>query len=161
VLYTGRDYVAITGKHRIHIPQDSIHALFEKFEAARFFATFDNYSGGGTDGPTYIVRVSFDDRRKVVRDYQGRMSNMPDELTELERAIDAAAGMQVWVRGQGDTVAALTAEHWDFDANSDENSKILKAAKLRGDTALVNKLTENGQDHITPEDRMFMTPKMP
>ena len=61
VLYTGRDYVAITGKHRIHIPQDSIHALFEKFEAARFFATFDNYSGGGTDGPTYIVRVSFDD----------------------------------------------------------------------------------------------------
>jgi hypothetical protein len=163
VFYTGDMYVAVPGRHKTHIPVSSVRTLFEKFEAARFFATFDQYLGGGTDGPTYTVTIAFDDQRKVLEDYGGRSrwGHMPPEITELEHAIDAAANVQIWVKGEGDVVTALTAEHWDFDANSDENSKMLKAAKLRGDTALVNKLTENGQDHITPEDRMFMTPKMP
>lgn len=141
VFYTGDMYVAVPGRHEMHIPPTSVRRLFEKFEAARFFATFDQYLSMATDLPTYTMTIVFDGHSKAVLDYGGRSrwGHMPPEITDLEDAIDDVTNMRLWVHGHGDVGAALEAEHWDFHAASPENDKIIVAARMRGDKALLRK----------------------
>lgn len=158
VIYTGDMYVAVPGRHKSHVPAASVHALFKKFEAARFFATFDQYLGGPTDIPTYTVTIAFDGHRKVVEDYggQSRWGHMPPEIGELENAIDDVTNMRLWVDGQGDVAAALEAEHWDFHAASPENDKIIEAARMHDDKALLRKFAGPEGPPLTPEQLMRM-----
>lgn len=99
VRYHGLDFVAITGQHEAHIPADNVRALWDAFVKADFFWTFDEYRAGVTDLPTYRVSISFDDKSKTVVDYDGREIGMPNQVSELENAIDVTANTKKWVEG--------------------------------------------------------------
>lgn len=158
--YTGRMFVAVFGRHTMHISPASVRMLFEKFKAARFFAMSDEYRYAITDNPTYTMTIAFDGHHKAVEDYAGRRAHMPPEITELEHAIDDATNMQLWVHGKGNVAAALEAEHWDFHAASSENYKIISAAKERGDWGLVKKMVAAETVPASPE-KSFISPRSP
>lgn len=100
VLYTGNAFVAMTGRQQAKIPQAAVRRLFEKFRAADFFWSFDRYQARVTDLPTARTKIEFDDRQKELIDYGGRMVGMPQEFTDLELAIDEAAGTARWIKPQ-------------------------------------------------------------
>ncbi len=144
VRYEGTNFVAVVGKHQAHIPADRVRALYDAFVKADFFWTFDEYRARITDLPTYQVSISFDGRTKSVFDYAGQAVGMPKEISELENAIDAAAGTKKWVQGDENTFASLEAEHWDFRATDDEHLALIDSAAKRGDVVLVRRLLTAG-----------------
>lgn len=154
--FTGRDYVAVFGKHRSHISALAVGNLIQRFEEIEFFSTLDSY-GGQLDASITTISISFDDHYKSVR-YIGNASNMPQGIIELERDIDAAANARLWVKGQGDVFAALQAENWNFHATSDENAKMTEAAQERGDTELVRRLAHT---ETAPREPTLISPKFP
>ena len=100
VRYQGHLYVAKKGAHKAQISQDSVRSLFQKFVAADFFWTLDEYTAWITDQPTYVLKLSFDGHTKTVIDYAGRAACMPGEITDLEQAVDTAAQTSKWVKGK-------------------------------------------------------------
>ena len=98
VIYTGNASVAVTGKQQTTVSQAAVHRLFEKFRAAEYFWSLDNYSARVTDLPTAQTRIEFDGQQKEIVDYGGRMVGMPKELADLESAIDEAAGTERWIK---------------------------------------------------------------
>ena len=101
VVFLGGKYTGRPGLHESRIPPSAVHALFEKFRAASFFALNDDYSADITDHPSYTVVLAYDGRRKMVTDYVGRLAGMPLVVTELEGAIDEAANTPQWVGDLG------------------------------------------------------------
>lgn len=99
VEFNGNQYVAQPGHHEAQIPAAAVRALVAKFRAADFFALKDNYHGDVTDWPSVGVSIRFDGREKSVGDYAGHMAGMPDAVSDLEHAIDEAAGTERWIKG--------------------------------------------------------------
>src|SRR5262249_8922020 len=81
---------------------------------------------------------------KQVRDYAGRMIGMPNEIAQLESAVDAAAGTDKWVEGTPDNFATLKEEHWDFRATDDDHLALLDTAVPRRGSVLLTKLIGAG-----------------
>ena len=98
VNYLGERFVAVTGGRTAHIDRKVVRALYRAFARADFFWTFDEYRGPVTDFPTFEVTLCFDGRSKRVVDYAGKSIGMPNEIAELEHAIDAAAGTEKWIK---------------------------------------------------------------
>lgn len=99
VEFNGRQYVAQSGHHEAQISPDAVRTLFEKFRAADFFSLKDGYRGDITDHPSYSVTLRYDGREKSVADYAGDMVGMPKVVSELEDAVDEAAGTERWIKG--------------------------------------------------------------
>lgn len=114
VLYDGEYYVAFQGRHRGLVPRENVIELVELFQQADYYSLRDEYSATVTDNPTKITSIEIDGRQKQVIDYVGLEVGMPIAVTELEDAIDRLSGSLRWTRGNGDTLAALESEHWDF-----------------------------------------------
>ncbi len=99
VCYHGEHYVAAVGDRTDHIDAARVRALFEQFRRADYFWTFDHYRAQVTDLPQFTTSISFDGNSKSVSDYAGRWIGMPEDVGDLERAIDDAAGTEKWVKG--------------------------------------------------------------
>ena len=106
--------VLIPGTHRTRIDRATLDALIERFRAARFFGLRAKYEAKITDNPTFLLNFRSGEREWTVVDYVGREVGMPWVVTELQRAVDAAAGTARWVRGTEQTVPALAGEGFDF-----------------------------------------------
>jgi len=98
VLYTGKAFVAVSGKHSGRITQSSVLQLLEGFRAADYFSLDDTYTWGITDLSTYLTSIAFDSVHKSVVDYAGEHAGMPDAVRELEETIDQIVGSEKWVR---------------------------------------------------------------
>lgn len=114
VLYNGRRFVAIMGKHRGTISQDAVLAMLNAFRRADYFSLRDHYRMGVTDNPTFTTSIRFDGHSKSVEDYVGEGVGMPHAVTELESAIDKIADTERWTKGDKRTLAALQGENWSF-----------------------------------------------
>ena len=125
VSYRGEAFVVAQGGYRWRVAPAVVAALVERFRQADFFRLKGAYIAGVTDLPSYITRLSLGAQQKVVVDYGGGEAalddnaglpapTMPRSVTELEDAIDAAAGSTSWVLGDADTMARLRAAHFDF-----------------------------------------------
>jgi TonB family protein len=106
--------VLLPGEHRARIDRPMLDTLIERFRAAHFFGLEGEYSTPITDGPTYALRFETGGRGWTVIDYIGRMAGMPPIVTELEDAVDKAAGTERWVTGDESSIAALRSEGFDF-----------------------------------------------
>ena len=143
VQYLGSGFVAVAGKHTSKISDQAVRDLIALFRGADFFWLFDRYAASVTDNPTYRVGIAFDGKKKVVEDYVGAAVGMPQSVTDLEEAIDRAAGVRKWVAGDADTMDSLRAEGWDFRVNDDVHLQLLETAAL-SNTDLVEKLLAAG-----------------
>lgn len=99
VHFSGEKYVLILGEHDARIDPAAVRELVRQFEAAKFFATGDKYIAGVTDNPTYTLTLTVGGKTKTVTDYVGEQVGMPLVITDLEKAVDKAAGTERWIKG--------------------------------------------------------------
>lgn len=97
VLYRGQDCVVQKGEQRARIAAAAVDALVQKFRDTRYFSLRDAYRADITDNPTTTTSIAFDGKTKTVSDYAGGAAGMPKEVSDLEDAIDKAAGTERWV----------------------------------------------------------------
>ena len=103
------------------------------------------------DLPEFVLTVDTGQRHKSVVDYWGEKVGMPKIVTELEEAVDKAAGTDRWLRGSTGLTAWLDGQHFDFHSP--------EAAQLaaRADEATVLDLIDRG----VPLDSEVSFPKFP
>jgi hypothetical protein len=99
VHFNGESFVAIKGKHDAKISVEAVRSLVRQFESARFFAAGDEYVATVTDNPTYTLTLTVGGKTKSVTDYVGEQVGMPLVITDLEKAVDEAAGTERWIKG--------------------------------------------------------------
>lgn len=99
VHFDGQRYVKIPGKHEARIAPDAVMELVRQFERAKFFAADDKYIAEVTDNPTYTLTLTVGGKTKTVTDYVGEQVGMPLVITDLENAVDEAAGTKRWIKG--------------------------------------------------------------
>lgn len=126
VTYEGASSVAVSGRFQDRIAPAEVTALVGMFERVDFFSLKDEYIGEVTDNPFYSVSLTIDGRTKKVTDYVGKMAGMPAAVTELEAAIDRAAGTAKWIRGTPETIPML--RRAGFDVTSDKAATFLADA---------------------------------
>lgn len=114
VVWYGDLYTVLNGEHRAQIPVSTVQKLVSMFAAADFYSLDDDYTASVTDNPTNFITFSMGRRRKTITDYVGFAAGMPKSVSDLERAIDAAAGTERWVLGTPETVKILKSEGFDF-----------------------------------------------
>jgi hypothetical protein len=153
--FDGRSYVVATGKHADRVDAGKVRELARKFVASDFYSMDDQYRGLVTDNPTKVLSISIDGSRKRVVDYVGSWVGMPAVISDLEDEVDSLARTDRWVRGSEGLVAALRAEHFNFE--SPEAEPMLREAARLGQTATVRELieagvTENGPRKLTPDE---------
>lgn len=100
VYFCGRYYVQAAGWREGRITREQFDTLVERFRKADFFSLDDEYFTEVTDNPTYLLGINVDGRSKVVLDYVGLEAGMPSAVTELQDAVDAAAGTTRWIGPQ-------------------------------------------------------------
>ena len=90
--------MAVKGRRLARVSHEVVQQLFSQFQRADFFSLREKYTSPVTDNPTCVVSISFDGTTKSVVDYVGSEVGMPQSVTDLEQAIDRAAGTKKWIR---------------------------------------------------------------
>jgi len=123
--YNGHN-VLLPGSHTARVDPAAVAKLLERFRAAHFFGLKKEYFYGATDNPTQVLTVRVGKASKTVTDYIGTKAGMPQEVRDLEEAVDALAGTARWVEGNAQTLAELDAA--GFDYRSQAGAKLALAA---------------------------------
>jgi hypothetical protein len=146
------DGVLVAGAHSDRIDPQVVRDLVARFRAADFFGLKDVYRAAITDNPTYVLTLDTGTRRKTVVDYVGRKAGMPPVVTELEQAVDAAAGTGRWIDGADGLVEWLAARDFDF-ASAEARGLVLEGAYGEASEATLIGLIERGAalDARTPD----------
>jgi hypothetical protein len=90
-----------------------------------------------------VLTVDTGQRQKSVEDYEGKLAGMPKVVTELEDAVDKAAGTDRWLRGSG-LVAWLEGQHFDFYSLEAAQLAVSGANSRKADEAMVLALIDHG-----------------
>jgi Domain of unknown function (DUF6438) len=128
--FHGEYFVSIRGDHQARIAPEAAARLLERFRAAEFFEFKDKYVASVTDNPTYCLELAIGAKRKTIADYVGTWVGMPTLVSELEDAVDDAAGTDRWVSAGPGTLAAM--EEAGIAPNSKEAEEILVHAAEKG-----------------------------
>jgi hypothetical protein len=127
--YNGHN-VLLPGRHAARVDPTVIANLMDRFRAAHFFGLRNEYSYGATDASTQKLTVRVGNASKSVTDYIGTMAGMPQEVRDLEDAVDEAAGTARWVDGNEQTFAELDAAHFNYQSAAGAKLAIAAARKL-------------------------------
>jgi len=123
--YNGHN-VLLPGHHIARVDPAAVADLLEQFRKAQFFGLKSEYFYGATDNPTQVLALQIGANRKVVTDYIGTQAGMPQEVRDLEAAVDKVAGTERWVSGNAETLIELDAA--DFDYHSKDAGLLAAAA---------------------------------
>jgi hypothetical protein len=104
----------VPGIHETTVEAKVVDQLLAQFQDAQFFSLRDEYRAEVTDNPTYVVTIETGNGRKSVVDYVGSEVGMPEAVTALQDAIDAAAGTDRWIEGTPQVIPLLLDEAADF-----------------------------------------------
>ena len=126
--YNGHN-VLLPGHHSAQINPNTVQDLLDRFRAAHFFGLKDEYVAGVTDNPTQKLTVRIGGKNKVLVDYVGTRAGMPEEVRELEDAVDEVAGTARWVSGNDETLTYL--DRANFNYRSGEGEKLALAAVMK------------------------------
>lgn len=138
VEFHGKHYVAIPGDYQARITPEAASQLLERFRAAGFFELKDTYRAGVTDNPTYCLELVIGAKKKTIVDYVGTWVGMPESITELENAVDEAAGTDRWVTTGPGTLAVM--QETGIASNSEKAGEILVYAVKEGKAEAVRSL---------------------
>ena len=98
VVYEGEDFVKTKGIMEISIPKAKIDQLVEEFERVGYFSLNNYYTERTiTDAPSVITSITVDGKTKTIEHYHGDF-DAPEELTELEDAIDEIVNSDQWIK---------------------------------------------------------------
>jgi hypothetical protein len=127
--YNGHN-VLLPGRHTARVDPATVTKLLDRFRAAHFFGLRNEYAYGATDASTQVLTVRVGKAAKTVTDYIGTMAGMPQEVRDLEDAVDEAAGTARWVDGNEQTLAELDAAHFEYRSTAGARLAIAAAQKL-------------------------------
>lgn len=142
VMFEADGYTAVAGEHRDRISQEAVMQIFEAFRAADYFSLDPVYAGQISDSSTYVTSISFDGHTKSVRDYVGRMAEMPASVSAIEHAIDRVARTEKWVKGNRETTPSLKRDGFQF--NSPEGATLLAEIAKSSDLGTLQDLLREG-----------------
>jgi uncharacterized protein DUF6438/ankyrin repeat protein len=142
ITFDGRRFVAASGKHTDSVSPDAVRSLAQRFIAGDFYSMKASYRAFVTDNPTYVLTITIDGRTKAVEDYVGEWVGMPAVISDLEGEVDNLAGTGRWIKGDDGLVAALQAEHFNFQTY--EAQAMLRAALRHGKSATARELLKAG-----------------
>jgi len=132
VRYKGQVHVAVTSEHEGSISRKDLETLVDLFRKADFFSLDSKYSRDNiSDGQTTTMSLAFDGYDISVVDYYGAQAGIPESAEHLISAIDLYGGANKWIRGDENTVAALTRENFDFHSR-EAGGVLAVAARKRG-----------------------------
>ena len=101
VVYEGKAFVTVTGRHTAQISPEQVQQLVKAFETANFFSLENQYVVGATDLPGAWTSISSSGQSKRVWRYGSidnpELNNAPRSLTELETQIDKIVNSQQWI----------------------------------------------------------------
>ena len=137
VHFSGQWNVLIPGEHEAHIVPTAVKELVRQFERTNFFAADDKYVATITDNPTYKLTLTVAGKTKTVTDYVGEQVGMPLFITDLENAIDDAAGTERWIKGNEQTLTSLEEEKWSFSSTSKQNLNLYATVIQEKNTQLI------------------------
>jgi hypothetical protein len=144
VFTAGSIGVLLPGTHEDRIAPEAVAALLERFLKAGFFKLRSSYlAPESSDLPRYVLTVDTGQRHKSVADQMGAGAGMPKVVTELERAVDEAAGTARWLRGRAGLMAWLEGQNFDFQS-PDAARLALEGANGSADEAMILALIGHG-----------------
>jgi len=101
VVYEGKAFVTVTGRHTAQISPEQVQQLVTAFKTANFFSLENQYVVGATDLPGAWTSITSNGQSKRVWRYGSsdnpELNNAPRSLTELENQIDKIVNSQQWV----------------------------------------------------------------
>lgn len=101
VVYEGRMFVNVTGKHTSQISKDKVDELVNEFYSVNYFFFSDRYVEPPdmtvSDLPSITTSITINGVTKTVFDYY----NAPSELRNLENKIDEIAESYQWIKCEG------------------------------------------------------------
>ena len=154
VLFIGGLFVVLPVTREYRIAPENVAALVERFRKAGFFKLRRSYRVADPDAPTYVLTVDTGQRHKSVEDHGGsRGVGMPKVVTELEHAVDEAAGTEHWVKGT-DLIAWLERQNFDFQSPEAAEIAVAGAHGLADETMVLALI-----DHGPPLDSEVSIPK--
>ncbi len=106
------------------------------------FELKDTYRAGVTDNPTYCLELVIGSKNKTVIDYVGTWVGMPTFVSELEEAVDEAAGTDRWISAGPQTLSAM--QEAGIAPNSEQAGEILLYAVKEGRAEAVRSLLAAG-----------------
>lgn len=142
VEFVGTGFVAVEGKHRTAVSEDTVDKLVAEFKKTDFFSLDPIYMASVTDCPTYTLEMSVGDVRMKVVDYVGEAVGMPASVTRLEEHMDELLESERWLKGNSHTVPALISENFNF--KSDRGTTLLERAVEYGNSEVVRSILAAG-----------------
>ena len=127
--YNGHN-VLLPGRHTTRVDPASVTRLLGQLRRVRFFGLKNEYFYSATDNPTQILSVRVGHARKTVTDYIGVKVGMPQEVRDLEDAVDEVAGTSRWVNGNVETLAYLDSAKFDYRSRAGTELAFAAARKL-------------------------------
>ncbi len=118
VVYDGRRFVNVLGKHTTRVGRAEVAKLVERLRVADIWSMRAAYVGLITDAPTYYLTLEMGAETHLLQDYVGAMAGMPGVVSEFEDAIDEVAKSDQWLHLAGATVDALIAERFNFQSSA-------------------------------------------
>ena len=104
VLYDGEDFVRVKGKANGRITKAALEELVREFEKIDYLNLEDEYVEGKncpqawTDNPAATTSLNWKGKQKTILHYHGcRGLPILDQLTALEKKIDAVVNTKQWV----------------------------------------------------------------
>lgn len=125
------------GHHHSRISKQAVLDLVASFRRADYFSLLDHYVYQIADSQRIATSIEFDGQKKSVLDYVGTWCGLPEVVKQLEDSIDELAGTEKWRRGNSETAASLLAEHWNFQANTQENRALFANVAANGPSDLI------------------------
>ncbi|MEN7538332.1 DUF6438 domain-containing protein [Aurantiacibacter flavus] len=116
--FSRNDGILLSGVHTDEIDPGVVASLLEQFRDAKFFSLNDEYRAQITDSPAYILTIDTGTASKTVVDYVGEEVGMPPVVTQLQEAVDQAAGSARWVDGAEGLVEWLEENNFNFNSDA-------------------------------------------
>lgn len=145
VLYEGRGYVDVIGRHTYRIPMEQVAALVEDLRRKDLWSMDGSYRAGITDNPTYALKLQMGSQAHEIEDYVGAMVGMPRVISEFEDEVDRVGRTADWTRLSMASVERLQQEGFDFHSKQGADLLVRALANDDGnDEQAMLKLVELG-----------------
>jgi ankyrin repeat protein len=144
VLFDGKSFVAVAGRHESTISQQTLLDLLDSFHKADYLSLDSRYVLDARDLPTSTTLIAFDQVSKSVVNCAGEQVGMPAVVSELENKIDHLSGVEKWLKGNAETGPALMKEGWNFQAGDIAHRSLLARAARSGDLQVIRDLIAAG-----------------
>lgn len=153
VVYSGNEYVDVTGEHIYRIPRERVAGLVESLRVKDLWSLRESYRATVTDNPVFGLKLRLGDQEHRIEDYVGQRVGMPRVVSEFEREIDEASGTQGFVNLSGEAVERLKQQGFDFrsQAGADLLANAVANQKSRDDQAML-RVVELGAPTVTKAD---------